>query len=248
MSREDRFQRVVREAENVAGIGDDARLFPREQHVAVFGDLVLALLGAHQIVRVDVLQPDEDALDARARAFLDEVRNAVAERIDLDDEGDLDAFGSRARWISRSRIDLPILVAGEIVVGDEEAVQPLRHIGAHDLLDIVGRAAARFAPLHIDDGAEGALIGTAAARIEAGDAARRAHDAVGDENGNGRAFDAGQIVHEIVERLERAVRRVEQHFVEAAFGFAREERKAHGLGLDRGRRPCRPACEIVPET
>ena len=63
--------------------------------------------------------------------------------------------------------DLPILVAGEIVVGDEEAVDALRPVLAQDLLDIIRRAAPRLAPLHIDDGAEGALERAAAAGIEA---------------------------------------------------------------------------------
>src|SRR5262249_16689450 len=37
----------------------------------------------------------------------------------------------------------------------------------YEMLDVIGRAEARLAALHIDDGAERALIGTAAARIEA---------------------------------------------------------------------------------
>ena len=52
----DRFRRVGREAENVAGIGDDAMAPPRQQHLAVFPDLVLALLGAEERFRIDVLQ------------------------------------------------------------------------------------------------------------------------------------------------------------------------------------------------
>ena len=63
----DRFERIVRESENVAGIGQDGRALPGQQHLAVFGDLVLPLLGAAQVVRVDVLEPDEHALDAGAR-------------------------------------------------------------------------------------------------------------------------------------------------------------------------------------
>ena len=35
------------------------------------------------------------------------------------------------------------------------------------VLDVVGRAEARLASLHVDDGAERALIGTAAAGVEA---------------------------------------------------------------------------------
>ncbi len=69
--------------------------------------------------------------------------------------------------ISRSRIDLPVAVAGEIVVGDEEVVDALREVLAHQRLDIVGRAAARLAALHVDDGAERALERAAAAGIEA---------------------------------------------------------------------------------
>jgi hypothetical protein len=34
---------------------------------------------------------------------------------------------------------LPVLVAREIVVGDEEAAQSLRVVDPHDLLDVVGR-------------------------------------------------------------------------------------------------------------
>src|SRR5450756_1644952 len=66
---------------------------------------------------------------------------------------------------------LPVLVAGEIVVGDEEGAQPLRVIRPHDELDILRRAAARLAALHVDDGAERALVGATAAGVEAGGAA-----------------------------------------------------------------------------
>ena len=73
---------------------------------------------------------------------------------------------------------LPILVAGEIVVGDEKAVQSLRDVLADDLLDVVGRTAARLAPLHVDDRAERTLERAAAAGVEArhaaGGARRRA--------------------------------------------------------------------------
>jgi hypothetical protein len=50
-------------------------------------------------------------------------------------------------------------------------VDALLPVEAHEMLDVVGRAVARLATLHIDDRAEGALVRTAAARVEAPPAA-----------------------------------------------------------------------------
>ena len=72
---QDRFARVAGEAEDVARPGRDAGLVPGLQHLAVFGDLVLALLGGQQVVRVDVLQPDEHAIDAGPARLVDEMRD-----------------------------------------------------------------------------------------------------------------------------------------------------------------------------
>ena len=120
----DRLRRVVREAEDVAGEGHDADPLPFEQHLAVLGDLVLPLLGGDQIRRVDVLQPDEHAGDAGAARFLDEVRDLVAQRVDLDHEADVHAV--LFAQLDDPVVDrFPILVAGEIVVGDEEALDAL---------------------------------------------------------------------------------------------------------------------------
>src|SRR5262249_40203757 len=83
---QNRFDCVVREAENVAGVGDYPCCLPSQEHLAIFRDLVLPLLGAEQVLRVDILKTDEHAPYARTRAFFDEIRQAVAERIDLDDE------------------------------------------------------------------------------------------------------------------------------------------------------------------
>jgi len=80
------LRRVPREAQNVAGIGDDPLGAPGEKHPAVFVHPVLLLLGLQQIVRVDVFEPDEDPLAAGVRRLLDKVRDAVAEGVDLDDE------------------------------------------------------------------------------------------------------------------------------------------------------------------
>ena len=79
---------------------------------------------------------------------------------------------------------LPVLVAREVVVGDEVAHDALGDVGADQALDIVGGAEARLAPLHVDDGAEAALEGAAAPGVEAGDrAAVTAHHGRGQERG-----------------------------------------------------------------
>ena len=61
---EDRCLAVAGKADDVAGAGDGAVLAPLLQHVPVFGDLVLVLLGGDEIVGIDVLQPDEDPAHA----------------------------------------------------------------------------------------------------------------------------------------------------------------------------------------
>jgi len=65
---------------------------PLLQHGAVFGDLVLPLLGRDQILGIDILKPDEHATHTRARCLLDEVWNLVTERVDLDREAAVNAF------------------------------------------------------------------------------------------------------------------------------------------------------------
>jgi hypothetical protein len=70
---------------------------------------------------------------ARRRArLLDEVRDLVAQRIDLDDEADDGMLLVFAQLDQPVEDRFPVLVAGEIVVGDEEARDALRDIGAHD--------------------------------------------------------------------------------------------------------------------
>ena len=223
---QDRCRRVAGEAENVAAVGDNSRLLPCQQHLAVFGNLVLPLLRTDQVVRIDVLQPDEDALDAGALGLLDEVRQPVAERVYLDDEAHLQAFDfAQVNQAVEDRF--PVFVAGEVVVGDEEAVQALRDVGADDTLNVVGRAAARLAPLDVDDRAERALIRAAAPGVQAGVGARRALDPFRRQQRHRRAFQMRQVVHEVVERRETPRERVLEHLIEAAFGFACEQRHAH---------------------
>ncbi len=134
---QNRFLAVAGKTEDVAGIGDGAVLAPFLQHLAIFGDLVLSLLGRDQIVGIDVLQTDEHATHAGLRRLLDEIGNLVAQRVDLDRKADL-------RKVAVAQLDqaieqhLPIAVAGEIVVGDEEPLDALRIVLAHDPLQIVG--------------------------------------------------------------------------------------------------------------
>ena len=85
----DRLLGVGRKAENIAGIGDGAGLAPFLNHFAILGDLVLPFLGGDQIVRVDIFEPDEDVANAGLRRLLDEIRNLVAERVDLDGEDEV---------------------------------------------------------------------------------------------------------------------------------------------------------------
>src|SRR5215467_8311388 len=106
---------------------------------SVFGDLILALLRAEEIVGIYVFQSDEHPSHARPRAFLDEIGKLVAERIDLDDEADIELLGL-AQVDQAVEDRLPVLVAGKIVVGDEETSHAFGVIEAHDLLDIGGRA------------------------------------------------------------------------------------------------------------
>ena len=133
----DALGRIGGETQDVASIGDDVPLLPGQQHGAIFGDLVLPLLGVLEIGRVDVFEPDEDARHPCPRAFLDETGNAVAECIDLDDEVELQSL-DLAHVDQPVEDGLPILVTGEIVVGDEIAVNTLAEIEPDDLFDIVG--------------------------------------------------------------------------------------------------------------
>ena len=227
---QDQFLRIGREAEDVAGEGERAMGAPLLQHDAIFGDLVLPLLGGDEILGVDVLKPDEDAPRSRLGRLLDEVRNLVAERVDLDGEAAVDALVLELDHAVEQ--DLPVAVAGEIVVGDEEPVDALLPVLANDLFEIVGGAEAALAALHVDDGAERALIGAAAAEVDRRIMARRAREMFARQDRRRLAFERGQLVHEIVERLQRAVPGVEQHFVEPMLlRFAGEQRNAERLRL-----------------
>src|SRR5882724_3119784 len=133
---------IAREAEDVARKRDDALRLPGEQHLAIFGDLVLALL--------------------RLR---DEVFDLMAKRVDLDHEAKRNP-ALLPEFDQAIEDRLPLLVARKIVVGDEEFVDALPPVETHEMLHVVGRAVARLAALHVDDRAERTLVRAAAARIE----------------------------------------------------------------------------------
>src|SRR6185437_3609207 len=134
--------------------------------------------------------------------------------VHLEDELDVDtllfAHGDQA-----VEDGLPVFVAGEVVVGDEEAVDALGQVLADDELDVIGGTAAALTALHVDDGAEGALEGAAAAGVEAGHVATGAADAGGVEERDGGAFESGKVVHEIVDGFELSGPAVAEDFVEA---------------------------------
>ena len=219
---QDRFLGVAGKADDVAGIGDGAGLAPCLQHRAIFGDAVLPLLGAQQILRVDVLQPDEHPTHTGAAGLRDEVRDAVAQRVHLDGEADVQPFLAQRDHPVEQRF--PVTVAREIVVGDEEALDALRDVLADDPLQVIRRAEAALASLHVDDGAERALIRAAAAQIDAGQRAGRTAHMLARQDRRRFALQRRQIVHEIVERCQLSGPGIAEHRVEAPFlGLAGEE-------------------------
>ena len=149
----------------------------------------------------------------------------MTKRVDLQDQPDAEFFPSRSS-ISRSRIGLPVAVAGEIVVGNEKPRDALRRIGAHDRLDVVGGAVTRFAALDIDDGAEAALERAAPAGVEAGICVGTSVTSVAREDRRHRARRFGHVVDIVVDRLGRAGCDLAQHIAHAAFGLAGEQMNA----------------------
>ena len=118
---------------------------------------------------------------------------------------------------------LPVLVAREIIVGDEEAAHALRHVPPYNRLDIVGCAAAGDPTLHVDDGAEAARERAAAPEIEARPVAPVAPDRLRGQHWIRHGGDARQVRQIIVDRLEGTACGVAQQGVEPRLRFAREQ-------------------------
>ena len=89
---QDRFQRVVGKAENVAAKNDRTSALPVEQHLAVFGNLVLVFSGALEVIGIYVLQANENTLHAGAACFINEVRDAVTPGVHLNAALEIDLF------------------------------------------------------------------------------------------------------------------------------------------------------------
>ena len=199
MSLQHRFRRIAGESHDEAGIDEDAGILPRQQHLPIFGDLVLPLLGRQQVLRVDVFQPDIDAGDAGTRRLRDEVRDLVAHRVDLDNQPQIDLV-PLANLNQPIEDQLPILVAGKIIVGDEKAPNAVGPVPLDELFDIVRRAATRLATLNVDDRAERALEWTAAAGVEARVIVKHPTNRLARQIGRGRGFERRKIVHVISEQ------------------------------------------------
>ncbi len=215
--------------EDIAGVSDDPLGAPGEEHPAVFVHPVLLLLGLQQIVGVDVFEPDKDPLAAGTRRLLDEVGNAVAEGVDLDDELQTEPF-ALAHLDEAVENRLPVPVAREIIVGNEEAEHALSEVGAHQPFDIIGVAPARLATLHIDDRAKAALERAAAPGVEGADRLAIAPHDVERQKRRHLLLQPGQIVHVVVDRREPAGQRIGEDSGEPPFGFAGKQADAEPAG------------------
>src|SRR5215472_4232860 len=163
---QDGLPRIAGKSDDVPRASDSSVLMPLLQHRAVFGDLVLALLGRKEIIGIDVLQADKDAANAGLRCLLDEVRDPVAQRVHLDRKADLQTFADpQSDHPVKQRF--PMTVASKIVIGDEKPSVALAIVFADRAFEIVGGAKPALAALDIDDRAERTLVGAAAAEIEA---------------------------------------------------------------------------------
>src|SRR4030095_3530707 len=144
-----------------------------------------------------------------ANRLVDEVRDAVAERVDLDGE-----IGGKTLLLAQQDQPVeeafPILVAGEIVVGDEEGLDALREVLAEQGLEIVGRPETAPAPLVADDRAEAALKRAAATEIDARPPLEIASDHFLRQPWHRRSGEARKIVEIIVDRLQPNLPPVEQ--------------------------------------
>ena len=87
-------------------------------------------------------------------------------------------------------------------IGDEKAEHTLRQIGAHQPLDIIGIAPARFPAPDIDDRAKAALERTAAPSIDKAPdrLAITAHD-IDRQKGCDLLLQSRQVLHVVVDRL-----------------------------------------------
>ena len=157
--------RVIGKPDDVSARGDGADRLPSLEHDTVFGDRVLPLLGGRQVRRIEGLQTDEHSVDPRLARLSDEVRDLVAESVNLDDESQ---FQSLALPQAYDPVEdrLPVLVTGEVVVRDEELLHPFGVVETNDALDIICGPEPGFSTVDVDDRAEAALERTTAPSVE----------------------------------------------------------------------------------
>jgi hypothetical protein len=129
----------------------------------------------------DVLEPDVHPFDAGLRGLCDKARDAVALCVDLDDQVEDHAL-ALPELDQPVEDALPVAVAGEVVVGDEETPDSPFEVCPYDSLHIIRASESRRPPLDVDDRAEAARKGAAAAGIEACLGARGAFDPVDGQN------------------------------------------------------------------
>ena len=77
------------------------RPLPRQQHLSIFGNFVLLFLRGQQVIRIDVFKSDEDPFYAGARALLNKIRQAMAQRVYLNNKTDAQLLNFEVESIGR---------------------------------------------------------------------------------------------------------------------------------------------------
>ena len=145
----------------------------------------------------------------------------MTKRVDLDHEAERDTIPfTKLNQPIEGRF--PFFIACKIIVSDKKFSNPLRPIQAHEVLDIVRRTVARFATLHIDDGAKRALIRATAASVKTGARAERTLDVSLRKERHRGALHCRQVLHVVVYRREPSGGRIGNYRFEPPLGFAGE--------------------------
>ena len=162
------------------------------------------------------------SVDAGPAGLLDEVGNAMAKGIDLDDEVELQPLLLTERDDAIENL-LPVLVAGEVVVGDENTPDSPGEVVPKTAFDIVGRARPGLATLHVDNRTKAALKRAPAPGIDARASGQAALDDARGNTGQGSPRESGKIVERGVERFEPVMIGVAENLVEVTFRLPSED-------------------------
>src|SRR5260370_10132067 len=171
---------------------------------------------------IEVPQFDKNFAASGGRRLLHEIGKFVADCIDLHDDVDFES-------IFFSELDdavedgFPILVAGEIVGGEEVVAYPLRVAAANYALDIVRGAIAGFAALHIDDAAEAARIRAAAPGVETSELPGIARDVALRQVRQGPIPKVRHVLHEIIKGRKTILVGRAENLLQTTLRLAREE-------------------------